>query len=149
MVHTDIFVEEKIEALKKTCQEQGLRVTQQRISIFKTVAKSCEHPDAETVYAAVKKEMPNISFDTVYRTLASLEELGMIFRVDNMLPKARFDADIRPHHHFICTNCNEVYDIVVGPEEELKIPKNAYNIGEIKDSNLQIRGVCNKCKQKI
>lgn len=146
MKNAQEIMNKKIETLKEACQKLGMRVTTQRILIFKEVAKSCEHPCAEKVFEAVKKEMPNISFDTVYRTLASLEELGMIFRVDNQLPKARFDADKTPHHHFICIKCNEVYDVFLEDGEELQIPQNTNKFGEIKDLNLQIRGVCKKCK---
>lgn len=147
-VHTDDIVNKKIEALEEACKANGMRVTQQRIIIFREVAKSCEHPDAETVFSAVRKELPNISIDTVYRTLASLEELGMIFRVDNQLPKARFDADKTPHHHFLCVKCNEVYDVFLNEDEKIDIPQKALLYGEIKDLNLQIRGVCKKCKAK-
>lgn len=138
-------IENKIEKLKESCKEKGMRVTPQRIAIFKEVAKSCLHPDVETIYEAVKGKMPNVSMDTVYRTLASLEELDMIFRVDSQLPKARFDADKTPHHHFICTQCNEVYDIFLEPGEEIILPKNAQKFGKIKDVNVQVRGICNSC----
>ena len=142
------LIEEKIDYLKTMCKLKGMRVTPQRIEIYKQIANSCEHPDAETVYEAVKETMPNVSVDTVYRTLSSLEEMDMIFRVDNQLPKARFDADKRPHHHFICVKCNEVYDIFLEPNENVLLPQNAEKFGEIKDINVQIRGICNKCLQE-
>lgn len=139
------LIDEKIEHLKTMCKLKGMRVTPQRIEIYKHVANSCQHPDAETVYEAVKENMPNVSVDTVYRTLASLEELDMIFRVDNQLPKARFDADKKPHHHFICVKCNEVYDIFLEQDEKTILPKNAEKFGMVKDVNIQVRGICNKC----
>ena len=142
------MLEERIDFLRTMCKLKGMRVTPQRIEIYKQVANSCEHPDAETVYEAVKEKMPNVSVDTVYRTLASLEDMDMIFRVDNQLPKARFDADKTPHHHFLCVKCNEVYDIFIEPDEKIELPKNAERFGEIKDINVQIRGICNKCLQE-
>ena len=142
------LLNKKVEELKEACKKNGMRVTPQRIEIFKEVAKSCEHPDAEKIYDSIKQKMPNVSVDTVYRTLASLEELNMIFRVDNQLPKARFGADLRPHSHFICVQCNEVYDIFLETDEEIQIPRNAKKFGEIKDVNIQIRGICNKCLKK-
>ena len=142
-----INFDDKIQKLKDICVQKGMRVTPQRIEIYKYVANSCEHPSAEIVFEAIKKKMPNVSIDTVYRTLTSLEELGLIFRVDNQLPKARFDADLTPHHHFLCTKCNEVFDIF--PENyNIEIPPEANEIGVIKDANLQIRGVCKKCLTK-
>ena len=153
------MVEEKIEKLKEACKKQHMRVTNQRIEILKEVASSTSHPDAEAIFEAVKSKLPNISIDTVYRTLASLEDLNMIFRVDNQdlnmifrvdnqLPKARFDADKTPHHHFICTQCGEVFDVFISEQDKIKIPQQAFELGTIKDANLQIRGVCNKCNGK-
>ena len=139
-------IDDKIESLKQRCQELGMRVTNQRVEIFREVASSSEHPDAETVYERVKQRLPNISFDTVYRTLASLEDMNMIFRVDNLLPKARFDADKRPHNHFLCIKCGEVYDIFPEDGYKIEIPENSKKFGEIKDVNLQVRGICNKCR---
>ena len=138
-------IDEKIEKLRTACAERGMRVTPQRIEIYKYVAGSCEHPSAETVFEAIKQHMPNVSIDTVYRTLTSLEELGMVFRVDNQLPKARFDADLTPHHHFLCIECGEVYDIFPEKKYDIQIPREAHSFGVVKDANLQIRGVCKKC----
>ena len=90
MEHSEEIVNKKIEILKDECKKRNMRVTPQRIVIYREVAKSCEHPDAEAVYEAVKKELPNISFDTVYRTLASLEEMRMIFRVSALARSSRY-----------------------------------------------------------
>lgn len=138
-------LQERIKELELACKEKGMRMTQQRLEIFKEVAMSSFHPDAETVYESVKAKIPTVSIDTVYRTLASLEELNMIFRVDNQLPKARFDADKTPHHHFICTKCNGVFDILLEEDEMFSVPSFASKLGSVKDLNVQVRGICNNC----
>lgn len=139
------MIEEKLNKLKEFCASNGLRYTKQREEIYTELLKSKAHPDAEAVFNIVRTKIPNISLDTVYRTIVSLEELGFIFRVDNQLSKARFDADKTPHHHFICTKCGEVYDILINQNEILNIPENSYQFGEVKEINLQIKGVCKKC----
>ena len=141
-------IKHQIEELKKACQKNKMRLTNQRIEIYKEVAKSKAHPDAEVIFKAVRKNLPNISIDTVYRTLLSLEDLDMIFRVDNQLPKARFDADKTPHHHFLCTKCNQVFDIFIDKKDQIKIPKKSFELGDVKGVNLQIRGICNNCKKQ-
>ena len=135
----------KTEAFKQLCRTRGLRVTEQRLEIFRTVARSKAHPSVETVCAEVRKKMPNISLDTVYRTLASLEEAGVVFRVGNS-SKARFDADLTPHYHFVCMNCAGVYDIPAGGNTP-SIPDNIEEFGEVKNVNLQFRGICNRCRK--
>lgn len=121
-----------------------MRITPQRLEVLKMISASTAHPDADVVYENVKKTMPKISLDTVYRTLSSLEELGLIFRVDNELVKTRYDANFAPHAHFLCVKCGEVYDIFT--KEEIKPPKESFDFGEVLQTNLQIKGICNKCK---
>lgn len=147
-IHSDTQKEElqkRLERFQDQCREKGLRVTKQRQEIFRTVAESREHPSAETVFSSVRKNMPNVSLDTVYRTLASLEEMDLLTRV-GLSSKARFDGDLRPHCHFVCTRCGEVYDIFPQKGEELTLPSGAQELGEIKQINLQFRGICKKCQ---
>ncbi len=137
----------RVEEFKKLCRSRSLRITSQRLEIFRTVAQSKAHPSAEAVFAAVRKKLPNISLDTVYRTLASMEEAGVVFRV-GLSSKARFDADLTPHYHFVCMNCGEVYDIFPGEgEQPVLMPQNINEFGEVKNVNLQFRGICNRCRK--
>ena len=141
------IIDKKIDELKTKCKNLGLRVTNKRIIIYSEILKSKEHPDAETLFEIVRKKAPEISLDTVYRTLSSLEEMKMIFRVDNLLPKARYDADLSPHCHFLCMKCNEVYDMFLDEQVGIDVAKKC-NLGSIQDLNFQIRGICNKCLNK-
>ena len=59
----------RVAQFKATAKARGIKLTPQRLEIFREVASSLEHPDAETVYRAVHARMPTVSLDTVYRTL--------------------------------------------------------------------------------
>ena len=52
-------IENRLSRFEASCREKGLRVTQQRREIFRTVAQSSAHPSAESVFMAVRKKMPN------------------------------------------------------------------------------------------
>lgn len=138
-----INVEEKIQELKQRCADSNMRLTPQRVEVLKFIAGVNTHPDAEAVYAEVRKSMPSISLDTVYRTLASLEEMGFIFKVDNELPKTRYDADLSPHCHFICIKCGAVHDIFI--DEHIQAPEGSQEYGQVLQTNLQIKGICKNC----
>ncbi len=140
-----ISVEDKISELKQKCSDLKMRLTPQRIEVLKMISSTTSHPDAEMVYREVKKSMSNISLDTVYRTLASLEELGLIFNVDSELSKIRYDADLSPHCHFICVKCGKVIDIFM--ENSIDAPIESHEIGQVLQTNLQIKGICNDCKE--
>jgi len=73
---------DKMDAFKAMCRKAGLKITPQRMAVYKTLAESTEHPSAKTVFRKVRKIFPNISLDTVNRTLLMLNEIGAAFVVE-------------------------------------------------------------------
>ena len=134
-----------LERFKKICQESGLRITHQRLEVYQEVVNTPEHPDVEHVFKRIRKRLPTISLDTVYRTLTTLEDHGIICRVDPTAGRIRFDANPKNHHHFICTQCGKIQDIYLKPDECLSSPEEAKHAGIIETLHLQVRGVCNQC----
>lgn len=139
-----IDIEERLEHLSEVCRASGMRVTHQRLEIFREVAKSGEHPDADTIFQGVRKRLPTVSQDTVYRTLASLEEMRLVSRVDPIRGGARYDANCDKHHHFICVKCGSISDIYL--QYEPPLPEGIENLGDVESLHLQVRGVCQNCK---
>jgi Fur family peroxide stress response transcriptional regulator len=120
-----------------------MRMTHQRMEIFREVAQTDEHPDAEVIFKRVRERMPTVSHDTVYRTLASLEEIGLVSRVDPVCGRARYDANTDEHHHFICTECGAISDVYL--KKEIPLPEGVGNLGSAKSLHLQVRGICHQC----
>lgn len=148
IAYTPQQMQRYVQQFTQLCQVRGLRVTRQRLEVFRALISSVSHPGAETVWQAVRHVLPNISLDTVYRTLGALEEAGLVMRV-GMSNQARFDGHLEPHHHFICTRCGEVYDMFLPPgETALQAPKGAEQFGKVMKVQLQLRGICTRCLQK-
>ena len=139
-----ITVTDKLRAL---CREKGLKATRQRIEIFKVVSAATDHPSVEVIYRRVKKKLPAISFDTVYRTLTSLEENKVISRVHYLDDKTRYDPDTREHHHFICIECKRVFDFQWPDFSALRLPREVPQFGQIHQKYAEIRGLCPKCSK--
>ncbi|VGO17814.1 Transcriptional regulator PerR [Pontiella desulfatans] len=136
-------VEARLGRLTEVCRENGLRMTHQRLEVFREVASTGEHPDADTIFRRVRKRLTTISHDTVYRTLASLEEMGLVSRVDPIGGRARYDANGDTHHHFICTKCGSISDIYLNDEPTL--PDGIEALGSAESLHVQVRGVCHTC----
>ena len=79
-----------------------LKYSRQRESIREFVMNSREHPTADTVYAGIKAEFPNISLGTVYRNLSLLSDIGEIQKLSTGIGPDRFDGNPALHYHFIC-----------------------------------------------
>jgi len=138
-------LDRRLRVFAQACRDHGLKVTHQRMAVFRALAASTAHPDAETVYRDVRRHVPSISRDTVYRTLATLERHGLAQRVDALTGSIRFDADTTAHHHFICTVCGAIIDFHSPALDALPIPDAVAAIGTVHSAQVQVRGVCAAC----
>ena len=100
-----------MDTLALKLRENGLKVTPQRLSIYGLLLATKQHPSAEAIYEAVKSSMPSINFNTVYKTLSSLAESGLIKKLVVEENHYRFDADTSPHAHLLCVQCNGLEDV--------------------------------------
>ena len=112
------------------------------------LAASAEHPDAETLYQRVSSRVPSVSRDTVYRTLSMLEAEGLIRKVEPLFERARYDANLDRHHHFVCTECGLVRDFYSEALDDLPIPKAVEALGEIAGAQVEVRGTCSACMNR-
>jgi Fur family transcriptional regulator, peroxide stress response regulator len=140
-----IQLQQRMDRFIDTLKRAGLKSTPQRLQIFREVALSCDHPDAETVWKAVRQAMPNVSLDTVYRTLWLFVDLGLIATLAPDHERTRFDANMRPHHHFRCTECGTVYDFYSEEFDRLLTPESVRSVGNVENTQVQLSGICLNC----
>jgi Fur family transcriptional regulator, peroxide stress response regulator len=138
-------ISERLEAFETTLRERGLKVTHQRSEIFRELASTDEHPDAETIYQKVHERIPAVSRDTVYRTLAFLEENGLVRRAEVRSGPARYDAEVEDHHHFVCISCGTVRDVHSEELDRIPVPDSVKGIGRVTARQVQLQGVCRDC----
>lgn len=134
-----------IKGFLEACRAAGLKVTQQRIEIYRELLQSSDHPSAELLHKRLAERMPTISLDTVYRTLATLEQHGLVSRVQTVGSLARFEAVTIPHHHLICSKCNKVADFQWTAFEAVDLPRPVERWGRIMSKNVVMYGICNSC----
>lgn len=128
------------------CRRQGIKATHQRLEILRVLASTGAHPDAETVYTRVRRRIPSISLDTVYRTLYMLQERGVITRVPSTNDRARFDANMSRHHHFVCERCGRIEDFTSAALDGILPPREVRGLGRVDSVHIELRGRCRKCQ---
>jgi Fur family peroxide stress response transcriptional regulator len=140
-------VERRISDFVAACRRQGIKATHQRTEILRELAGTDAHPDAETIYAGVRRRIPAISLDTVYRTLRLLEEKGVISRVGAVRDRARFDANTDRHHHFICSRCGLIRDFRSRALDRFTPPAEVTALGRVDSVHVELTGRCRKCRR--
>ena len=141
-------IERRMGRFSGRCRKSGAKLTHQRMEIFREVAQTCDHPDADKIYQGVRERMPTVSLDTVYRTLWWLKELGLIKTLGPSRERTRFDANLDCHHHFVCVQCGMTRDFYSDQLDKLTLPESVQTIGHVETTHVEVRGVCLKCAAK-
>jgi Fur family peroxide stress response transcriptional regulator len=140
--------DESLDFFRKKCRENKLKITPQRIVIFKELHNSKDHPYAEVLYKRVKKIMPDISLDTVNRTLLTFSKIGLVKNVEGYGEPRRYDPDLKNHHHFRCLKCNSIIDFEYKPYDDISIPDSFEKGFSIINKKVLLEGYCGKCAPK-
>lgn len=123
---------------------KGLKVTPQRIAIYRSLLKFCPHPSKEQVIEDVHKEHPYISVATIYNVLDSFVEKNIITKMKTDKDSMHFElCDVMPHHHIYCSKSGQIMDYF---NDEVDVflkdffAKNPIADFDISDIRLQING---------
>lgn len=138
-------IEKCMEHFKEVCRNAGIRLTHQRLEIFREVLQDNDHPDAEKVFSRVRKKLPTVSLDTVYRTLWLAKDFGLITTLGPSRERTRFDANLNRHHHFICIKCGLISDFYSEALDVLTLPESVKAIGHPEATQVEVKGLCLKC----
>ena len=141
-------VEQRIKLFETVCRGEGIKLTHQRIEIFREVAQTGDHPDAEQVFQRVRDRIPTVSLDTVYRTLWLLKDLGLVVALGSSRERTHFDANLNSHHHFVCGQCGLTRDFYSNDLDNIKLPDSVGSFGKIEATHVEVRGVCRECIEK-
>ena len=138
-------IDQRMRSFESMCRKLGVKRTHQRLEIFREVAQTVEHPDAEKVYRSVSERIPTMSLDTVYRTLWLLKDLGLITTLGSPRERTRFDANLDQHHHFVCVKCGLTRDFYSDDLDSLELPDSLLSIGQAVKTQVEVRGLCREC----
>ena len=120
-----------------------------RSAILACLRNTHAHPSAEMLHEMLHQEHPDISLATVYRNLTLFKNQGLIQSLGTVGGIERFDANIEPHVHFVCTDCHSIIDLPqIAVPEQLRSTVEAATAGKVSECQLSFTGTCQNCCQK-
>ena len=122
------------------------RLTKQRRVIIEILSKAKKHMSASEIFELVKKQIPNISFATVYRNLKFLSENKYVSVLRTNRQGTYYEIYETEHSHFICNRCHKVFDIYDNLVK-LKLPARSASGHKILSYCLIAQGLCKKCSR--
>lgn len=88
-----------------------LRVTRPRLAVLEVVHAN-PHADTDTIFTAVRDELPDVSRQAVYDVLSALTAVGLVRRIQPLGMVARYEARVGDnHHHVVCRGCGIIADV--------------------------------------
>lgn len=121
--------------------EKNIRLTPQRIGVYRFLLENRIHPTVDTVYHSLKTENPSLSKTTIYNTVDTLAEAGLVRLIRASEGEVRLDAFVDRHGHFICTQCGEIADFSL---DGCNMPESMKQF-QIADFEVQATGLCPRC----
>ena len=119
-----------------------------RSAILTYLKQTHLHPSAEMLHEMLQAEHPDISLATVYRNLTLFKNQGLIQSLGTVDGIERFDANVEPHVHFICTGCQAVIDLpLIAVPEQLRSTVEETTGGHVDGCQLCFSGKCQSCCQ--
>jgi Fur family transcriptional regulator, peroxide stress response regulator len=100
-----------MENLIQQLRNRRIAVTPQRLAVMAALQNRRDHPTADHLYQQVRRQLPAISFNTVYKTLEILCQRGIVIKVNPLHEVARYDGQTGPHAHLICRECHHIIDL--------------------------------------
>jgi Fur family peroxide stress response transcriptional regulator len=126
----------------------GRALTPQRRAVLRVITESAKHPTANEIFEAARRELPSISFATVYNSLKYLAGAGLVREIHFGKGSARYDSETARHDHAVCSRCGRLVDFDLA-ETPLLIRAAARRSRFKPESiHLTLVGLCPDCQGK-
>jgi Fur family peroxide stress response transcriptional regulator len=128
----------------------GYRVTRQRLAVYAYLSSNDSHPTVDDIYSGIKGDLPRISVATVYKSVESLVDVGLLKPIYLGPSATRFDASTDAHAHFRCIECQQISDVTM-KQAPVSIDElnsvDELNRCEVMGSTVEFYGFCGSCRK--
>ena len=123
-----------------------LKHSKQRDTILRILKGTSTHPTADWIYEHARKEIPNISFATVYRNLKVLKDSGELLELDLGEGPSHYNGYINDHYHLRCEKCGRILDLEEPVDKAIDKRITRKTGHKITHHVLEFRGICKDCR---
>lgn len=151
LTHVEMSVS-PVQKFREYLTTKGMRLTTEREAIVEAIFAHHEHFDREQMVerlTSAKTDGKKVSRATIHRTIASLEEAGLIRKVARANDRAVYEHayGYPQHDHMICERCGSLTEFV-SPEISAALEEITLKHGfRMKAHRLEVYGICNECSK--
>jgi Fur family ferric uptake transcriptional regulator len=136
---------EPVERVVATLRGRGHRLTPQREAIIREVMRASGHITPQDIARKVQRRMPAVNASTVYRTLSTLEAIGVVKHSHLESGAGYHRAGEGDHVHLTCSRCGTEDDLSMEEAGSLRDLIRRHR-GFVPDlTHFAISGLCARC----
>ncbi|MCS7464686.1 transcriptional repressor [Paenibacillus doosanensis] len=141
--HEQRDTQEMVQEMVRAMSNKGWRITDQRKSLATLFAEAEGYLSPKDVYESMRQKYPGVSFDTVYRNLRLLSEMGVLeqFYLNDGV-KFRARCQTHHHHHMICLQCEKTVTFEFCPMKQVPNLPDGF---QVVNHRFEIFGYCDEC----
>lgn len=136
-----------MDSLVHKLRSQRIAVTPQRLAVLGALDSLPDHPSAEAIYQEVRRQVPAISFNTVYKTLEVFCQKGLAIKVNPLKEVARYDKVTQEHAHLICRECHRIMDLAMELPPLTSLTPEMLHGFLPEEQRLTVWGLCRDCQR--
>jgi len=140
-------MQQEANAIIQTLKSKGLRVTPQRFAVYANLLSRTDHPTVEQILTDINQDFPVSSQATIYSSLQALREVELVREVLFEEGVCRYDANVRPHHHFYCRQCRAIEDVAWDTFQHLQLENLRPGL-QVSAYEVKVEGLCDRCHQQ-
>ena len=138
-------MEATIAFLTDQLKSKGIRPSYQRIKVLEYMNRNGGHPTVEEIFSALAPVIPSLSKVTIYNTLHTFVDAGLVRVVEIDDAQKRYDITLDDHGHFLCSKCGKIDNFPVGIGQVVFEGLNGYQITQ---KNIYFKGICKNCLEQ-
>lgn len=131
--------------------KRNVRPTQARLLILAALKREANHLSVDELAELLRQAGHRIGIATLYQNLNTLADSRLLRRFTDDDGVMRFDSNLEPHQHIVCSQCDAVMDIMVDKDalSTIMSPYNGNRIAEwqVDRANVELHGLCPACRK--
>jgi Fe2+ or Zn2+ uptake regulation protein len=135
-----------VDTILERLSDGGGRRTAARQAIVEAIVGAGSHVTADDIAQRVQRRFPSVNISTVYRTLDSLEELGVIDHVHLGHGRAVYHLTDEEHEHLVCEVCETVIELPASKLKPFLKSMEREHGFEVDRRHFAIVGKCRSCR---
>ena len=131
--------------LTEQLTSKGIRPSFQRIKVLEYLRDCQTHPTVEDVFTALTEEIPTISKATIYNTLHTFIEAGLVREINIDADAQHYDIMLDDHGHFKCLSCKKIFNFRLDYDQLEVDGLQGYQVHK---KDVCFSGLCPACQSK-